>query len=49
LVPGFDLPGSTCPGKTSHDLAMDVDQVLEMLAHKLGQSQIMVMVNQIVP
>jgi hypothetical protein len=44
-ISGLDLPGSTCPGKTGHHLALDVDQVSEMLAHKLGQSQIMMMVN----
>jgi len=48
-ISGLDLPGSTCPGKTGHHLALDGDQVSEMLAHKLGQSQIMMMVDQIVP
>ena len=49
LISGLDLPGSTCPGKTGHHLAVDGNQVSEMLAHKLGQSQIMMMVDQIVP
>jgi hypothetical protein len=49
LISGLDLPGSACPGKTGHHLAADVGQVSEMLAHQFGQSQIMVMVNQIVP
>jgi len=49
LVPGLDLPGSTCPGKISHDLAIDVDQAFEILAHQLGQAQIMIVMNQKVP
>ena len=49
LVTGLDLPGSACPGKTGHHLAVDVDQVSEMLAHQFGQSQIMVMMDQVVP
>ena len=49
LISGLDLPGSACPGKTGHHLALDGDHVSEMLAHKLGQAQIMMMVDQIVP
>ena len=49
LLPDFDFPCSTRPSQAGNWLAADKYQVSLILSDQLGQPQVMIVVNKIIP
>ncbi|OHE18023.1 MAG: hypothetical protein A2X96_11825 [Syntrophobacterales bacterium GWC2_56_13] len=48
-IPIPDLPGCRCPSEACHNLAVNRNLILQMLANQFRKPQVMVMMNKVIP